>query len=192
MKNFSSSVNAHALNLEDLLSTSIIAISKANSEMAKEQMSFILNNCFEIDSVKKSLKPKTVTITVTKNISNTTEFDNAQYIKTELDIPIITLLPFSSLCVKDFKTVFDLEIKTHVKKNSKSNQNTDSKSKYALKSCISYDTSKTKSNHRDSSKKASIHVEINGGEIPLPNGLKTILNAYTKNIIPTKTSKQDE
>ena len=101
------------LNLESIVSTPIIAISKANSVMLSGQLTFLLDHCFDKKTEKVNGKEKTVYrpqmihlyLQVKSEEATTT---NQEF--TIIPLPVITLLPISSIGLEKVKIDFGMEI----------------------------------------------------------------------------------
>ncbi|WP_379963277.1 DUF2589 domain-containing protein [Epilithonimonas sp. UC225_85] len=96
--------NHKAALIEDLLAAPFIAAANANSKMAQEQVKFLMETCF--DAKDDSFSPKMVSLTIRKNSKSETEPDEL----ISFELPLITIIPFNSLCVKDINVKFDMEI----------------------------------------------------------------------------------
>ena len=164
--------NHQAVLIEKLLAAPFIAAASANSEMAKKQTKFLMESCF--DSNNGIFTPKMISLTVkSNNPSNET---------ITFDLPLITLIPFNSLCVKDISVKFDLEIVSHGNSNAKDGDTENQKMQMRGSVASSNNNQNNKNQSNKRSKKSSMSVEINGGSIPLPIGLTTLLEFYSKNI----------
>jgi len=179
-----SGLGKHAIDIGDLVSSPLIAASQANSSMAQHQLDFLMNFCFEEDPKTGKKSAKTIKMIMTKASHNTNNSngDNLQSSSLTFELPIITLLSFSALSVKKIKAKFDIEILTTSKY---SEEKSGRKKHQSLKGNIGYSPNKN-TNTNENRKSTSINVEVDGGEIPLPQGLKLLLNIYSKNITPSK------
>jgi hypothetical protein len=163
-----------AVLIEKLIGAPLIAAASANSSMAKEQMKFLMDSCFDLkDGI---FSPKMVRMTLK---SFKSPKDKKPIEASTFELPLITVIPFNSLCVKDISIKFDLEIISNT--NNHSHEDKKAKNKVQMRGSIasSNDNSESKSKMRNQAKMA---VEITGGTIPLPIGLTTLLNLYAKNI----------
>lgn len=158
--------NHQAILIENLLAAPFIAAASANSEMAKKQAKFLMESCFDSDN--GVFTPKMISMTVKSNSTSTEPVT--------FELPLITIIPFNSLCVKDISVKFDLEIISHL--NSDVKDGGEENQKMQMRGSVS--SSKNKSNNRKN--KSNMTVEISGGSIPLPIGLTTLLEFYSKNI----------
>ena len=165
--------NHKAALIEDLLAAPFIAAANANSKMAQEQVKFLMETCF--DAKEDSFSPKMVSLTIRKNNQSETEPDELL----TFELPLITIIPFNSLCVKDINVKFDMEIVSLAPKHVADNDETGKKNMEMRGSVAASKSDDSPTQKRHQSK---MHVEITGGTIPLPVGLTTILKFYSNNI----------
>lgn len=164
-----------AILIENLLEAPFVAAASANSTMGKEQIKFLMESCFDLEDGVFSPKMVSMTFKSAKSNKEDTTPDIATF-----ELPLITIIPFNSLCVKDISVKFDLEIVSHVSHSLNEGKSGDDKVQMRGSVSSSSDgTDKSKSKKRNQSK---MHVEITGGSIPLPIGLTTLLDLYSKNI----------
>lgn len=111
---------------------------------------------------------------------------------TYFELPLLTIIPFNSLAVDKMNIDFDLEITATKSKpstlNNESNNNiTDEKPQLYGK--ISYDPNNGNANESKSPSKkqlsSKLKVNINAATLPLPQGILTIIDLYSKSINPT-------
>lgn len=170
---------AQGISIDDLLAAPFLAASRANATMAHEQARFLMEHCF--DSSGDVYKPKMISMSVGRAIPPKGEESEENWEEAGFQLPLLTLIPFNSLCVKDVKLKFDLEIVSQ--QNSQlEKQSREKGEKSALKANISYDASEKRNEQHTRRNKAKMAVEMTGGSIPLPVGLTTMLDIYSKNI----------
>lgn len=164
-----------AILIEKLLAAPLVAATSANSAMAQEQAKFLMENCF--DSENGSFSPKMINLTVSNKKS--TNSDSTSELIT-FQLPLITIIPFNSLCVKDISVKFDLEIVSH--HNTTTNDGQKNNDKTQMRGSVSSSNNNTENNSNQRRHQSKMAVEITGGSIPLPIGLTTLLDLYSKNI----------
>lgn len=169
----------HAISIEKLIAAPFIATANANTRMAREQAKFLIDSCFESDG--DAFRPKMVNLSMTKSLPGA---GNSEQESLNFELPLITIIPFNSLCVTDMKMRFDLEILAYEQAVPGTDEQGKNKDKCTLHGNVSNDSKESASAQRRRQSKMS--VEINGGTIPLPVGLTTLIDLYSKNI---KTSK---
>jgi hypothetical protein len=164
-----------AILIEELLAAPFVAASNANSKMAQEQAKFLMDACF--DSKNGVFSPKMISLTV--NNTKVSHSETTSELIT-LQLPLITIIPFNSLCVKDVSVKFDLEIISHV--SSTTNDDEKNNDKTQMRGSVSSSNNASENNKSQRRNQSKMSVEINAGSIPLPIGLTTLLDFYTKNI----------
>lgn len=164
-----------AILIEELLAAPFVAATSANSKMAQEQAKFLMETCF--DSENGAFSPKMISLTV--NNTKESGSDTTSELIT-FQLPLITIIPFNSLCVKDVSVKFDLEIISHV--SSITNDDETNNDKTQMRGSVSSSNDASENNKSQRRNQSKMSVEINAGSIPLPVGLTTLLDFYTKNI----------
>ncbi|MBI9064473.1 MAG: DUF2589 domain-containing protein [Marinilabiliaceae bacterium] len=179
--------------IEKLLSAPMTAASKANAMLSREQANFILDYCF---SYKDGVyRPVMINMALTRSIIDATESVNetgkVKQIVTYFHLPLITIVPLSSLSVNDVEVDFELEI-TSMESGSISESIEGSKNKkgdnltligglsYDSKEPVSYEGKRQYSRRN----RAKISVSMKAGPLPLPLGVSSIIDLYSKNINP--------
>jgi hypothetical protein len=123
-------------------------------------------------------------------------FDN---IKTQFNLPLLTIIPINSLGVDNVDITFEMEVNssysddtTATVENSTSAQASfEAKIGWGpvsatIKGSASYDhkDSQTHSTHYQKSNSAKYTVNVHAGQLPIPKGVNTIIEAFTNAIQP--------
>ena len=176
------------LSFDDLIASPLIAASQANSMMAREQVKFIMDFCFE--KVGDNYEPINIQMSISRKGLRRDEKDEPIFKETtaQFQLPMITLVPLNSLSVQEINIDFSMEVTSHVEKKEVNNlvSSTDKEKKVMLCGNVSRfnnKVSKQSSNSSNNSISSNIDISIKAGSLPLPTGLTTILEAYTKNIL---------
>jgi hypothetical protein len=126
-----------------------------------------------------------------------------QNITTQFNLPMLTIIPINSLAVETVDISFEMEVKS-----SFSEEQTEEKSKelkgetsfeakvgwgpfsVSVKGSASYDSkdSSTHSTHYEKSNSAKYTVNVHAGQLPVPKGVNTIIEAFTQAIQPITLS----
>lgn len=179
------------LNIESIISAPLIAASKANVAMVTGQTRFLLDYCFLEDKKNGTHEPVMITMSLVKGVIDSTKKpEDPDYIKVQqlnFSMPLLCLIPLSSIAVDKVTIDFDMEITSVTSydtehgiiekrailngKISNSNQNISDSNKSQYKSQAS----------------SKLKVNVNAGPLPLPLGVLTILEMYTKAIQPIPT-----
>jgi hypothetical protein len=155
-------------SIESLIAAPLTAVSKANMSMLSGQAGFILDRCFTKQDDK--YLPIMVNMTLSRQSDGSTD-------TLVFQVPLLSLLPLNSLAVEEAKLNFSLEITTV---SSYTTENTaDSTTRRSLLNGRIVRDNNTKEN-----RSSHLKVELNAKSIPLSNGLKTIIDLYSKAILP--------
>lgn len=124
---------------------------------------------------------------------------NIQNITTAFNLPLLTIIPLNSLAVQTVNITFEMEVKSsygedHSNESSKSmaaEASFEAKIDYGIFSASVKGSASTKSedktsesSHYEKSNTAKYTVAVTAGQIPLPEGVKTIIDAFAGAIIP--------
>ena len=183
------------LPMKALIGAPLKAAVDANSMMAQSQTQFILNNCFEkTDSDSSNIQPIMIQFQVERGILNSNGQLSNEKARIEFSVPLLSLIPISSLAIETLKIDFRVEIKSsrEFKKETSTDRKKRSTEKGLDNSYKAHDfdtelhgTLGTKSDDRSSSKTgANYEVTLTAGQLPLPTGLTSILDIFSKNISP--------
>ena len=119
--------------------------------------------------------------------------------KMAFQVPLLCLLPLNSLAIDKINVDFDLEITSVGSYDYKSQVNADVQlveKKAVLNGRIAPAKQEYKKHSReqyDSTLSSRLKVNIHAGRLPLPKGVLTLLDLYTKSIQPIqKIDKQSE
>ena len=135
-------------------------------------------------------------------VDHTKQPTDPEYIsinKMAFQVPLLCLLPLNSLAIDKINVDFDLEITSVGSYNYESKVNADVQlveRKAVLNGRIAPAKQEYKRNSHeqyDSTLSSRLKVNIHAGRLPLPKGVLTILDLYTKSIQPIqKIDKQSE
>jgi hypothetical protein len=122
-----------------------------------------------------------------------------QNITTAFNLPLLTIIPLNSLAVQTVNINFEMEVKSsygedHSNESSKSmaaEASFEAKVNYGIFSASVKGSASTKSeekssesSHYEKSNSAKYTVAVTAGQIPLPGGVKTIIDAFAGAINP--------
>lgn len=186
------------LSIDSLISSPLVAASKANAEMMLGQTQFILRNCFNKKEGKKnSYDPVMIRMSLTRSVVDMNKLpSDKDYVtlqKINFEVPLFCLIPINSLAIDKITVDFDMEV-TSTSSWKITDDDTDKTGQRVLQKQaqingrIKGETKKGDSQYtKDSSNKLKVH--INASPLPLPLGMLTILDLYSKNINPSKKQK---
>lgn len=185
------------------------AAAKANQQMAMTQLQFMMITCFNEQKDKPgAYDPIMIEMTLERSVIQPEGDDDGKdkpagpsisTMTTSFKLPLLTIVPLNSLAVDDVKIDFEMEVKSSFAQNN----STDNKSSTAEKGSFSAggnigpfhvevhgsvshnSSSESKSDtHYSQSNSAKYSVSVHAGQLPLPQGVKTIIDAYAKNVSP--------
>ncbi len=208
------------LPMESLMSGPLNAAAKANAAMAITQTKFILDTGFskqekEGDSGDYEYKPIMITMSLTRGIiqpqtaqdGGTTPDPTITPVTTTFDLPLITIIPINSLGVDNVDISFEMEVKSSFsEEQSEETENSiQEESSFeakvgwgpvsaTVKGSASYDhkDSSTHNTHYEKSNSAKYTVNVHAGQLPVPKGVNTIIEAYTQAIQPIQLPSSDK
>jgi len=199
------------LPMKDLIGAPLQAAAEANNMMAVTLTNFILDTAFAVHNKGEKneyLEPVTIEFKLVRGVLREgTEGLEVENFETSIQLPLLTIIPLNALAVDDVSIRFNMEVKSSYGETKSEAQVDKRKTEgnYGAKlgfgwfragSSGSVSTSSTrKSNeemHYQKSNSAEYTVDVHGGQIPLPDGVKTIIDAFTKAIDPIKLPVEKE
>lgn len=187
------------LPIKSLIASPLDAAALANGMMARNQTRFMLSTCFDTNA-QGELTPIMIDFTITRSVikpDGTPASPSEAEVKFKL--PLLTIIPLNSLAVDDVKVHFEMEVKSSnsVDKETSKDTETSAEGKFSAKynaglfSCeVSGSVSSSSKSHSaqkehyESSNQAKYEIDVHAGQLPLPVGVTTIIDAFTKNITP--------
>ena len=175
MANTTFSKDFRGLTIDAMIGAPLVATARANSMMAREQVNFILEHCFTSD--EQGYHPVMIRMSLTKNFVKNQKSD-MDSVTGFFNLPLLTIIPISSLGVESLELDFLLEIKSHYTKK------TNDKSEAVLSGVIGSGGKKadTGTQGNDDSSSANLSVNIKAGNLPLPVGITQLIDLYSKSI----------
>ncbi len=194
------------LPMDDLIGGPLTAAAKANSMMAMTQTKFMLDTCFSLGD-DGNYTPLMITMQLTRGVLTPGEPSETEKeadpkiipVTTKFDLPLLTIIPLNSLGVDNVDVEFDMEVKSSYSEDTSSKTESKlaaeatlaGKLRYGLisasiKGSVSYDLTKSssKDTHYEKSNSAHYSIKVHAGQLPLPSGVTTILDAFAKSIQP--------
>ena len=196
------------LPMDSLIGGPLNAAATANSAMALTQTKFMLDTCFskaaqDQQGKDDSYKPIMIKMELERGVitpaKDETSDPSIEVVKTSFNLPLLTIIPLNSLAVETVDIGFEMEVKSSFSEE----QSEETKSKIhaeasfeakagwgplsvTVKGSASYDKedSKTHSTHYEKSNSAKYTVNVHAGQLPIPKGVNTIIEAFTQAIEP--------
>jgi len=180
---------------------------EANQQMAMTQLAFMMNTCFTQNSQDPNNKSKYDPVMITMTLTRSVVQPSADGKKpptvtpesTIFELPILTIIPLNALAVDDVKIHFEMEVKSSFAQHNSTSTSSNSEEKggfsgggnigpfhvevHGSVSHSSSSESKSDSTHKQSNK-AKYEVTVHAAQIPLPQGVNTIIEAYSKAVSP--------
>ena len=220
------------LPMDSLIGGPLNAAATANAAMGMNQVSFMLNTCFnkvitpaEGDTLATTnYNPIMINMSLTRQVITPVSTSagkayaenvainapaaptmdeptaNIQDVTTAFNLPLLTIIPLNSLAVQTVDIGFEMEVKSsygedHSNESSKSmaaEVSFEAKVNYGIFSASVKGSASTKSedktsesSHYEKSNSAKYTVAVKAAQIPLPGGVKTIIDAFAGAITPT-------
>lgn len=194
------------LPMDSLIGGPLNAAATANSAMALTQTKFMLDTCFT--KKDNSYIPIMIKMELERGVltAGAKQGDPAtiQTVKTSFNLPLLTIVPLNSLAVDNVDINFEMEVKSSfseeqsesTKQSIKAETSFEAKVGWgplsvSVKGSASYDKEDAKSHntHYQKSNSAKYSVNVHAGQLPLPKGVNTIIEAFTKAIEPIQMPK---
>lgn len=118
---------------------------------------------------------------------------------TTFNLPLLTIVPLNSLAVQSVDITFEMEVKSSFSEEQSEKKETERKGEASfeakvgwgpvsvtIKGSASYDQkdSSTHDTHYQKSNSAKYTVNVKAGQLPLPKGVNTIIEAFAQSISP--------
>lgn len=198
------------LPMDDLIGGPLLAAAKANNQMAQSQVDFMLKTCFKPGAESgQPWEPIMANLKITRTgIGPTPVGDDGTPtgappetfdVPTTIRVPVLTIIPLNSLAVETVDITFEMEVKSSYSQDTEMSSQTQTHAeasleasagwgpfKVTIKGNVSRDTSNSSSDkqHYEKSNSAKYTVNVHAGQLPLPQGVQTIIEAYAKSIEP--------
>lgn len=192
------------LDIESIISAPLVAASKANVVMVTGQTRFLLEYCFQQKN-DGNYEPKMINMVMKQGVADPTKKPGdpgyIQEAKMTFAIPLLCLVPLNSLVIDKVTVDFDLEITSMTSREVKTDNNAAIDNgnqkrniidkKVQLNGMISYKNNNTCNENYKTQSTSRLAVNINAGPLPLPTGVLTILDIYSKAILPVPQDAQN-
>lgn len=178
--------------IEQVIAAPLEAAAKANSNMAHEQLAFVLKYCFE-ETASGSYTPRMINLIITRQeiVKGYDKEDEILSFDATVNLPIITIVPLSSLAIDRIEIDFNLEVTSmetisdHSQTNNlKTNTSQSTEQAVALRGKIGPTKSTKSNNNRKDQSRSNLEIKITAGPLPLPNGMLSLIDSFTKQIVP--------
>lgn len=198
------------LPMDSLIGAPLNAAANANAAMAVTQTKFILDTCFSQKGAAPAIEynPIMIKMSLTRGVITPAAKEgdppSVDPVTTTFDLPLITIIPINSLGVDSVDVTFEMEVKSSF--SEEQSESTEKAIKASaewevkvgwgpvsatVKGSASYDQKDTAnhSTHYEKSNSAKYTVNVHAGQLPVPKGVNTIIQAFTTAIQPITLPK---
>lgn len=201
------------LPMDSLIGGPLNAAATANAAMALTQTKFLLDTCFTKpkDPETDPFTPIMIKMVLTRGVIVPASAGGGgapapaagdvtiRPVKTIFDLPLLTIVPLNSLAVDTVSITFEMEVKSSFAEDTSQKSETEKRAEgsfeaklgwgplsVSIKGSASYDQkdSSTHDTHYQKSNSAKYTVNVHAGQLPLPKGVNTIIEAFTKAVEP--------
>lgn len=193
------------LPMDSLIGAPLNAAADANAAMAITQTKFILDTCFYTTGTSPALEynPIMIKMSLTRGVITPASEEGGEPsidpVTTTFDLPLITIIPINSLGVDEVDIIFEMEVKSSFSEEQSATTETaiNASAEWevkvgwgpvsaTVKGSASYDQkdSATHNTHYEKSNSAKYTVNVHAGQLPVPKGVNTIIEAFTQAIQP--------
>lgn len=186
------------ISMDQIIGAPLRATATANSLMAKEQVKFLMEFCFK--KTEENFEPVMIEMVITGTRTEPDKGNEGELVMssytTKFNLPLLTLIPISSLAVQSFEIDFDMEV-TSIEKTSEKTGSIDQTKNgeqegLQLMGKVSNKGEQVSRNSQYQKKVDSkLSINVKGGQLPLPVGLTSIIEIYKNNIVPIEVKKTD-
>ncbi len=180
------------LPLHELVSNPLLAVVKANERMAVQQVKFLLETCFyERHGV---YHPVLIVMSITRGGIQPSNGGTSQIDPVTMDfsVPLITILPLNTLGVEETTVDFSIDVTSYFEVEADLDEEgrgfhpgaATTKSQLVGRIGRDHELSHEEV-EEEVSDDTNISVEVVAVDMPLPKGVVTLLDAYSKAIYPT-------
>lgn len=162
---------------------------------------------FEYLPVMVELKLKRPVISTQKGEKPSDTEVKVDTAESSLTIPLLTLLPLNALAVDDVNINFNMEVKSSFSSEQTETEKENMSAEGSFEAKVGYgpfsasvsgsvskssEKSNAKTDKYEKSNKATYDVKVHAGQLPLPEGVGVIIQAYTDNITPIMLTEEKD
>lgn len=174
------------LDIEAMISAPLVAASKANAVMVTGQTRFLLEYCFTKDQ-NDVYAPVMIVMSMTRGVVDEAADDGepgqVKMVELNFSMPLLCIIPINSLAVDKVSIDFDMEITSTIPKKAVAANGTDNKVT-DHRARLNGKIARSSQGGKGSDQRSNLKLSLNASPLPLPTGVLTILDLYTKAIQP--------
>jgi hypothetical protein len=182
-----------------------------NTELVDEKGKKVESGTAQTDKDKKThyvYKPIMIEMSLQRGVlQNTNGVVDIKNFTTTFNLPLLSIIPVNSLAVNNVDITFEMEVKSSYSETEASKHETDKSHNEtfekkigwgilssSLKGSASYSShdSSTHDTHYEKSNSAKYTVNVHAGQLPVPQGVNTIIEAFTQAIQPIEMPAEKE
>lgn len=191
----SSKYDFAGLPIYDIIGKPLVAVARAQSMMAREQLRSLLETCFYFNGI--CYEPIMLKMMVTRSVLEPSDIPGGTpgitHVTTTFYLPMITIFPINMLGVENVDIDFNIEVTAHYETDTQEEEIegtpgdwVQARPKTELKAKISsLNTPVSEGGTEQSHGKehsSAFHINVEAGSIPLTKGLLEIIDIYSKSI----------
>jgi hypothetical protein len=126
-------------------------------------------------------------------------------VQTRFDLPLMTIMPLNSLAVDDVNVKFEMEVKSSFSNDKETSQESEKAAEGSFSAkvgwgCFSAEVSgsvssssksaSSEKSHYEKSNSARYEINAHAGQLPLPEGVTTIIQAFSQCIAPIQLKEE--
>ncbi|MCC2616113.1 DUF2589 domain-containing protein [Aestuariibacter halophilus] len=184
--------------LKALMGAPLKAASDANGMLARSQTQFLLSTCFDVDENKPGyMIPRMISFTLSRQVLAS---DGSHKTTESMDfvVPLMAIIPINSLAIETLKVSFEMDVKSTTEYSQESSQSHKDASDDDISrpyrghqySTEVHGSLRTSGKGKTSSAVRYV-IELTAGQLPLPKGITTILDVFSKNLTPIPSKTED-
>ena len=188
------------LPIKSLISAPLLAGAEANAKMAITQTQFLLSTCFDITEGESGTdyKPIMINMTLTRSVVKP-DGSAGTPVETRFDLPLLTIMPLNSLAVDNVDVNFEMEVKSSFSNDKETSSESESAAEGSFSAKVGYGcfsaevsgsvsasskNASSEKSHYEKSNSARYQINAHAGQLPLPEGVTTIIQAFSQCIAP--------
>jgi hypothetical protein len=183
------------LPIYDIIGKPLIAIARAQSMMAREQLKMILDRCFRFTG--EAYEPIMLKMILTRTVLEPAQVPGGTphltHVTTSFYLPLITIFPINTLGIENADIDFSVEVTSQYSTESEQADISDPENHWAtgtgrveMMGRISPSTNRASEQEsarsHENDQMASFHINVEAGALPLTKGLLQIIDIYTNSI----------
>lgn len=205
------------LPMDSLIGAPLIAAAEANKQMSITQTKFLLETCFKYTKGNPNNQPpipesyEPIMINMSLNRSHVqsgqgTEENPSNVTRSTIDfaVPLLTLIPISSLAVDNVDINFNMEVKSSFAEDNDREASSKTAGEASLEAKVGWgpfsakitghvsheaQNSSSYKSHYQKSNQATYDLKINAKQLPIPEGVGVIIQAFTRSITPLENAE---